>query len=454
MQETEPLEPWKELAQLVDTGRTQALEEYLDELPSCDVALAISRLTNAEQTDLLTKLTAEGTADLVEQLPEVQAVDLIEHLGPAEAAAVLLELPSDERVDLLAELEESQSEAILNELPKDDASDARELSRYADNVAGGLMATEVLKYAEQLTVEDVIADMRENADRYRDLDVQYTYVCDDEARLIGVLRLRDLLLAKRKQPIGELMIRDPLSLPDDTPLDDLASFFDKHHYLGVPIVDPQGRLVGVVQKTAVAEALGERNDSDFLKTQGIIGGEELRTLPTLVRSRRRLAWLTVNIGLNVIAASVIAVFQDTLSSVIALAVFLPIISDMSGCSGNQAVAVSMRELSLGLVRSQEVLWVWFKEVVVGLINGGVLGLLIGVVAFAWKGNVYLGLVVGIALCLNTILAVSIGGVVPLVLKRRGMDPAVASGPILTTVTDMCGFFLVLGFATLMLAYLT
>ena len=216
----------------------------------------------------------------------------------------------------------------------------------------------------------------------------------------------------------------------------------------------RGGLVGVVQKTAVAEALGDRHDSDFLKAQGIIGGEELRTLPTLVRSRRRLAWLTVNIGLNVIAASVIAVFQDTLSSVIALAVFLPIISDMSGCSGNQAVAVSMRELSLGLVRAEEVLWVWIKEVLVGLINGTVLGLLIGVVAFAWKGNVYLGLVVGIALCLNTILAVSIGGVVPLILKRRGIDPAVASGPILTTVTDMCGFFLVLGFATLMLAYLT
>lgn len=453
MTETQPLEPWKELARLVEDGRSQALEEYLDELPAWDVALAVSRLTDQEQTNLVATLTAEGTADLVEQLPDVQAVDLIEHLEPADAAAVLLELPSDERADLLGELDEPTSAAILDALPKTDADDARELGRYSDDVAGGLMATEVLKYAEDLTVENVVADMRENADRYRDFDIQYTYVCDADGRLIGVLRLRDLLLARRKRPIGELMIRDPLSLRDDTSLEDLESFFDKHHYLGVPIVDAEKRLLGVVRETAVAEALGERNESDFLKTQGIIGGEELRTFPTLLRSRRRLAWLTVNIGLNVIAASVIAFFQDTLSSVIALAVFLPIISDMSGCSGNQAVAVSMRELSLGLVRADELFWVWLREVSVGAINGSVLGLLIGAVAFAWKGNVYLGLVVGIALCLNTVLAVSIGGVVPLLLKKKGMDPAVASGPILTTITDMCGFFFVLGFATLMLAYL-
>ncbi len=139
---------------------------------------------------------------------------------------------------------------------------------------------------------------------------------------------------------------------------------------------------------------------------------------------------------------------------IALAVFLPIISDMSGCSGNQAVAVSLRELSLGLLRPSDVLRVWFQEVSVGLINGLALGLLIAGVAVLWKGNPYLGLVVGLALGLNTLVAVSIGGTVPLLVKRFQMDPAIASGPILTTVTDMCGFFFVLGIATALLPYLT
>ena len=153
------------------------------------------------------------------------------------------------------------------------------------------------------------------------------------------------------------------------------------------------------------------------------------------------------------AASVIALYEDTLSAVIALAVFLPIVSDMSGCSGNQAVAVSMRELTLGAAEPRDVARVWGKEASVGLINGLILGILLGLAAWAWKGIPMLGLVVGGALALNTVLAVSIGGTVPLILKRLGVDPAVASGPLLTTITDMCGFFLVLSLASLVLQHL-
>ena len=176
-------------------------------------------------------------------------------------------------------------------------------------------------------------------------------------------------------------------------------------------------------------------------------------MPVRVRSSRRLSWLSVNILLNLMAASVIAFYQDTLSSVIALAVFLPIISDMSGCTGNQAVAVSMRELSLGIIKPGETFRVWFQEIRVGLINGLVLGILLGLAAFLWKGNIYLGLVVGGALAINTLVAVSIGGTVPLILKKLNVDPALASGPILTTITDMIGFFLALSFATIALGRL-
>jgi magnesium transporter len=212
-------------------------------------------------------------------------------------------------------------------------------------------------------------------------------------------------------------------------------------------------LKGIVQREAVDYETARAAETDYLKSQGIVGGEELRTMPIWLRAKRRLSWLSANIVLNVGAAGVIAWYQDTLKSVIALAVFLPIISDMSGCSGNQAVAVSMRELSLGLVRTSEVFRVWTKEVVVGLINGAVLGFLVALVAIAMHGNAYLGLVVGFALFVNTLIAVSVGGTLPLVLKRFGFDPAVASGPLLTTVTDMCGFFLVLGMASLLLSRL-
>jgi magnesium transporter len=187
--------------------------------------------------------------------------------------------------------------------------------------------------------------------------------------------------------------------------------------------------------------------------QGIVG-EELRMMPVSLRARRRLSWLSINIFLNIVAASVIAIYQDTISAVIALAVFLPIVSDMSGCSGNQAVAVSLRELTLGIVEPEDVWRVWMQEVAVGLLNGLALGALIAAAAYLWNGNAWLGGVIGAALALNTVVAVSIGGTVPLLLKRFGADPAVASGPVLTTITDMCGFFLVLGLATLALPLLT
>ncbi len=260
------------------------------------------------------------------------------------------------------------------------------------------------------------------------------------------------MLTRQSAPISDIMSISPHVSPD-TNLDELNAIFEHHELTSVPVIDRHVRLLGVVTRAGVIEALAERADEEHRKMQGIIGGDEIRTMPVLTRSLRRLSWLSINIVLNIIAASVIAFYEDTLSAVIALAVFLPIVSDMSGCSGNQAVAVSMRELALGVVKPFEVVRVWLQEILVGLINGLALGFLLGTAAWLWKGNPYLGLVVGGALAANTILAVSIGGTVPLLLKRVGIDPAVASGPILTTVTDMCGFFLVLSIAAAMLPLL-
>jgi magnesium transporter len=250
------------------------------------------------------------------------------------------------------------------------------------------------------------------------------------------------------------MIEDPLKVRDTARLEQLERFFDRRPLFGVPAVDAEGVLMGVVRSADVEKAAEERSTRSFLKFMGIVGGEELRSLPLRIRCLRRLSWLTVNIVLNILAASVIAFNQDTISAVIALAVFLPIISDMSGCSGNQAVAVSLRELTLGVIKPFEFWRVFRKESAIGLINGIVLGILLGVVTIAWKGNVMLGAVVAIALAANTLIAVCFGGLIPLALRAIGQDPALASGPILTTITDMSGFFIVLKLASAVLPWLT
>ncbi|MBU0468810.1 MAG: magnesium transporter [Candidatus Omnitrophica bacterium] len=250
--------------------------------------------------------------------------------------------------------------------------------------------------------------------------------------------MRDFIFSSRKTIIKSLTVLDPVYV--DIRLDDLVKLFKEKKYVGIPVTNRNSCIVGVVRRKDVVAAFGERDKDTYLKASGIVGGEELRSMPLFQRSKRRLSWLSVNIILNIIAASVIAFYQDTLSAVIALAVFLPIISDMSGCSGNQAVAVSIRELAIGLVKPFDLLNVLIKEMEVGIINGIVLGMLLGFVAFLWKRNICFGLVVGWALALNTFVAVCLGGIIPLFLKRIGKDPALASGSILTTVTDMCGFF--------------
>jgi magnesium transporter len=324
---------------------------------------------------------------------------------------------------------------------------------YEPDCAGGIMISEFLVYEIDNTIQDVLNDLQTNRGKYADYQVQYFYVVDKEEKLSGVLRMHDLLFPARETRLTDIMIKPPLSISDKASLKELQEFFEDHHLFGVPVVNDSNRMVGLVLPDAVKEAVSKQKTKNFLRLSGIVGGEEFRTMPLHSRAGRRLSWLSLNIVLNIIAASVIALYTDTLAAVITLAVFLPMVSDMSGCSGNQAVAVSMRELALGLVRPGELLWVLAKEAKVGIINGLVLGLLLGGVAFFWKGNPWLGAVVGGALAANTLVSVTLGGMLPLILKRLKLDPALVSSPLLTTVTDMCGFFFVLSFAAAVLPQL-
>jgi magnesium transporter len=437
----------------LETGDASGADSLLDDLLPEESALLVDRLSESDREKLVGLLPPESAAALLKGMVEAQAIDILDGIDPGTAASILRELDSDTAADFLGELESSEAEAILEEMEPKEAADARVLLTFDEDTAGGLMKTEYLAYSYDSTVGDIVEDLRLNAETYSDFDVQYAYLVDESKKLVGVLRLRDLLLSSYNTKVAQIMIPNPVSVLHSVTQEELAKQFSQKQYIGMPVVDEAGRLLGIALRKSVRAATAEAVAEDFLKVSGLGGKEELRSMPLYLRSRRRLSWLSINILLNVIAASVIALYQDTLAQVIALAVFLPIISDMSGCSGSQAVAVSIRELTLGLVRPTELVRVLFKEMALGLVNGLALGILISAVAILWKGNPWLGLVVGGALMVNTIVAVCLGGLIPLVLKRFNMDPALASGPILTTVTDMCGFFLVLSMATFLLPML-
>jgi magnesium transporter len=444
---------WDILREQLEQDDTAGLNEYLTELSGEDSIRALMRLEPEEQQQILARLTPEFAAEVFEFIPDESAGELLGEMNPQVAASIVSEMPSDDQADVLAEMDEEELEEILRFMDEREAGEARQLMAYDEDVAGGLMMKEFFHYPRMFRAGAVLNDLAGREDEYELNHVQYIYITGRSGILQGIARIRDIIFSKPEVRLHEIM-RPAISVQDNTELAELEDFFDEHNLSAVPVVDETNTLLGVVRRRAVYDTVAEHAEADHLKSQGIVGGEELRSMPTSVRSRRRLSWLSVNILLNVIAASVIAQFQDVLSAVIILAVFLPIISDMSGCSGNQAVAVSMRELSLGVIRPADFFYVWRKEAVVGLINGSVLGALIAIVAWVWQGNGWLGLVVGMALSINTLIAVSIGGTVPVVLKSFNVDPAVASGPILTTITDMCGFFLLLGTASLMLPLLT
>ena len=446
------LRPWETLREIVHSGNPQVLEKYVESLNPGEALRAMFRLDREDQGLVLTMLSPTDAAELVDGIPDEHAADIIERLTASDAAAILNEMNSDDQADVLGEMDRRDAEAILAEMEPSEARGARHLLAYAEDRAGGLMITEFVALPERTIAGDAIKELGRLSEADEEYYTQHVYVVSDGGRLIGVVALNKLVQKRQDTRIDEIMSVSPF-VPPDMSLEDLEEFLEKHDLAAVPVIDDNVRLIGLVTGDAVAEALAARAETDLMKMQGIVGGDEIRSMPLLRRSGRRLSWLSINIVLNLMSASVIALYADTVQAVIALAVFLPIVSDMSGCSGNQAVAVSLRELALGIVKPFEFVRVWLKESSVGLINGAALGVLLGCVAWLWKGNPYLGLVVGGALFLNTIVAVSVGGVVPLLLKRFQVDPAVASGPILTTVTDMCGFFLVLSLATAMLPFL-
>lgn len=435
--------PWETVEDLLDTNDLDQVAVLLDDMPPSEAARTLTHLSEEDRHRVLSFAPAKIAADLIEEFPIEYGAELVDSLSSERAAEVLEQMTSDTRADLIAEAD--RAEEIFAEMDPKAAADLRELASYETNTAGGLMVADSLTISGEQTVGRLLLRLAgEEGDDDRYLG-QSPYMIDGDGRVVGYASLTALLKASRSAKLKEIM-SPAMTVPADMDLDPLLDLFDKYDFLSIPVCDADGHILGIVSQHNVDVAAFERAESDNYKRSGVVG-DELRSMPLWLRSRRRLAWLTANIGLNILAASVIASYEATLAAVITIAVFLPMVSDMSGCSGNQAVAVSLRELALGLIKPADAFRVWLKEVSIGLINGCVLGVILGLVCWAWKGNPYLGLVIGMALAINTVLSVSIGGVIPLLLKKFKQDPAVASGPLLTTVTDMAGFFFVLSLAT-------
>lgn len=443
--------PWDELAAIVDSNRQGHLEAFLQLLPPEETAYTIARLSEEHRTRMFELVRPEFAADYLDHLEDEQVAAVMEELPAATAAAIVDELDSHEQADILLELDEADAQAIIKEMDPEEAADVRPLLDYAQNTAGGIMFTEFLAYPASTTIDGVINDLRHRKEEYEDYEVRSIYVIDDNGQLAGVVRLREMILASGSRTLGDTMKPDPIRVPVDKSLEEVEDIFDRHNFTLLPVVDDGDRLVGIVDEADMHEAMGEEAEDNLGKLFGIIRGEELRSMGVWERSVRRLAFLAPNIPLFIASAFVIAQYEHVIKQVTALAIFMPLVVGMSGAAGNQSIAVSIRELSLGLLKPHDVMRVLRKEVMLGVINGLVIGLIIGVVAYLMRAEYpMLGPVVGGAIALTSIIGVVLGASIPLVLKRWGIDPAMAAAPILMTFIDIAGFFIVLNLAMAMM----
>jgi magnesium transporter len=451
---TDSTDAMGELDALIQAGDGEAIATFLRLLPPEDTAYTVSHLSEEARTHMFARLSStapELGADLLEHFVDEYAAGVIEQLEPEHAAALVDEMDSDEQADVLAELTKQDLEAILREMDPVEAQDARDRMVYDEDTAGGLMITEYLAYREGQTVSEVTADLHAHADEYAEYEVRYLYVVDDAGKLTGVVPMRSLMIVPGNRLVEAQQIRQPVTVLVDASLDDLHDLFDRVDFSAVPVVDHDGKFLGVVQRAAVQEAIGEREAGQFLRFGGIIGGEELRSMTVGSRALRRLTFLLPIMVLLLLSATVIALFEGTVEKLPILAAFLPVVAGICGSGGNQAVAVSIRELSLGLIDSSDFVRVLLKELVVAAIIGLVLGLVLFVsVRVFFSDNIYLAIVLGAAVPFVVTVSKTIGGTVPVLLKKTGIDPAMASGPIVTTVVDLVGFFTVLMLATLMI----
>lgn len=428
---------------------SSVITRFIDTDPQ-QAALALEALSPRSAASVVRALPPETAAKLLARVHPQSEAALYEHLIPEPAATLLGLADADDAADAFRALSDESRRTLLASLTPERRRELEERLSYPDHSAGQIMRTDVVSFSKDARVRDVVTRLKSiTATKHPQ---SYAYVVDENRRLLGVLNMRDLLLAEDDARVESIMRGDVVSVPAHIDLEELIAEPKVKGYLSIPVVDVQGRLLGSVRTSDLLESSQEEATEDLQRLFGA-SADERAFSPVGFKVRQRLPWLTVNLATAFLAAAVVAMFQDLIGKIAVLAVFLPIVAGQGGNSGVQSLSVVLRGLVIGEVRLRDAMRLTMVEVSVGLVNGVVIGLITGLGAWLWNGNPWMGLVLGLAMLVNMIAAGLAGAVIPLGMKRLGFDPAQSSGIFLTTVTDIVGFFSFLGFATLMQSHL-
>lgn len=439
----------RRLLALVRDGQISQFLAEAEELDPTDLADVLAEADEDERVEIVKLLPPSLSGSALWELPEEEhAEDTLAALEPGEAAEIVEGLPDDDAADLLGELEPEEQRRILAEVEDpEQREEVTDLLQYDSETAGGLMTSRVVTVMEHDSVAQGLDEIRRQADELEDFSE--AYVIDGEGRLKGIMSFKRLVLSAPDRPLREVMEDPDVTVPPEMDQEEVARLMGRYNVSAIPVINRDHRLLGRITFDDVMDVGEAEATEDMLRFGGVSGDEDLGAgWREAVRSR--LPWLLVNLATAFFAAMVPLFFSGTIERLGFLAAFMGVVAGMGGNTGTQALAVNVRRLALGLIDFREFWAVIRKEMVVGGINGLATGLVAGVVATAIKGNPMFGVVVFLAMTGNMLVAGFAGASIPLILKRFGIDPALASSVFVTTFTDTCGFFLLLGLSTWLL----
>jgi magnesium transporter len=428
------------------SGDAEAVGWLVGALHPADVADLIECLPTAQRDKLERLLGGDLDPHVFAYLDASLRDELIDDLGPSKLAEVAAGLESDEAVELIETLDAGHQQALLDSMPARDRVMVEQALAYPKDSAGRLMRREYVAVPAFWTVGEVIDYMRSTADLP---DTFYgIFAVGPDHRPLGVIMTNWLLRSQRVVPVTEILAAQFKQIPAAMDQEDVAFLFRQYDLAEAAVVDASGRLVGVITVDDVVDVLQEEHDEDILKLGGVATDDLYEAVAATTRSR--LSWLLVNLATAVVASLVIGLFQAQIERVVALAVLMPIVASMGGNAGTQTLTVAVRALAVKELTAQNALYIIGKEVVVGGVNGLIFAVLTAGIAYFWFNDLLIGIVIGLAMIINLFVAGLAGILVPLGLDRANIDPAVASSVILTTITDVVGFFCFLGLAALVL----
>jgi magnesium transporter len=445
------IEHLEQLDRLIEQGREFDIIKLISTFHPADIADLIDALDEEKKKKLFGLLQVETASDVIMEIDEISRELIVEDISQDKLTQIVDDMESDDATDLISELPQEQAQRILSDIDKEDSEEVQELLQYGEDTAGGIMQLELVAVPRSVTVRDAIEQIRSNVHEVEDL--HNVFILDDGEKLVGVLPLRKLILASPDSPIEPIMDAATINVTPEVDQEEVAEIFRKYDIVSLPVVDHAGKLLGRIMVDDVVDVIEQEDSEDIMKMAGIPEEDLVYGSHIFAIARVRLPWLITNLFGGLLTGYLMWLFRIALHEILALVTFIPVITAMGGNIGIQSSSIMIRGFAIGRVDFNNLRRFLFNEIRIGLIMGIACGTLAGCAAMLWHKNPLLGPIVALAMVTGITVAAAMGTLIPAFFKKMKIDPAIASGPFVTTANDIVGIVIYLGIATFFLKYL-